>query len=263
MSKTRRTLLILLALAVLKRPADILLAALLPDATVNPVPACVTGMLVSLLLLALPAWLLRPWTSPRLIRTVTPAAEVGMAVMAAVLARMALPPLDTAWQSWLRLTPAPLPAPGGILMAALYALTLAVTPAMAEEAFFRGALLTSLLDGSRRMTALLLTTLAFTLMHAHAANLPSLLIVSLLLTGLMLRTGNIAVPMTAHLLYNLTALVSLRIPLWGSVLCGTVLAGLVMMLCFRRQEMAHPQMKRLDGWLAAAALCVLAALYFV
>ena len=66
MSKTRRILLILLALAVLKIPLAELLAAMLPDAVIDPVPQCIAGMVLSLLTMGLPARLLYPWTSPRL-----------------------------------------------------------------------------------------------------------------------------------------------------------------------------------------------------
>lgn len=263
MSRTRRALLAVLALALLKRPADWFLAALLPDASVNPTPACVAGMLVSLLLLGLPAWLLRPWTSVRLTRTDSLWPDLCLASAAALLARITLPALDAAWQGWLGAAAAPLPASANPAMTVLYGLTLAVVPAIVEEAFFRGALLTALLDGSRPFTATLLTVLTFALMHGRLENLPSLLSVSLLLTALMLRTGHIAVPMTAHLVYNLTVLLKLRIPAWGSCLCGALLAALLIMLCVRRGEMAHPPMKRLDGLLAAAALLVLAASYFI
>ena len=263
MSRTRRALLAVLALSLLKRPADWFLAALLPAAAVNPVPQCVAGMLVSLLLLLLPAWLLRPWTSARLTRTDSLWPDLCLASAAALLARITLPALDAAWQGWLNVSPAQLPVPEGMPMTLLYMAALAVVPALAEEAFFRGAVLTALLDGSRPFTATLLTAMTFALMHGRLANLPSLLCISLLLTALMLRTGHIAVPMTAHLIYNLTVLWTFRIPAWGSCLCGAVLAALLIMLCVRRGEMAHPPMKRLDGLLAAAALLVLSAMYFV
>ncbi|MGN1367650.1 MAG: type II CAAX prenyl endopeptidase Rce1 family protein [Aristaeellaceae bacterium] len=261
MSRTRKSLLTVLALAMLNRPVNLLLSAMLPDMAVNPVPRCVAGILVSLLLLGLPAWRMRPWTSVRLTRAQSLWPGLLMAVAGALLAREALSPVDAAWQGWMHLAPDSLPAPMGISLL-LYAAALAVVPALAEEAFFRGAFLMSLLDGSRRTTAVLLTTAAFALMHGRAANLPSLLVVSLLLTVLMLHTGHIAVPITAHLVYNLTALRGSGMPLWGSLLCGVLLAALVMMLWVRQPNMAHPPMKRLDVLLAAAVLIVLATLYF-
>lgn len=263
MSKTRRVLLILLALALLMRPLDILLAAMLPDASVNPVPQCAAGMLVTILLLGVPAWLLRPWTSVRLTKTRSVSPGLLMAAAAAVLTRMALSPVDAAWQNWLSLVPESLPVPESVPVAMAYIAALAVIPAVVEEAFFRGTLLTSLLDGSRRPTAVLLTTVIFTLMHGNAANLPSLLVTSLLLTLLMLHTGHIAVPMTAHLIYNLTALKWIAIPGWGSALCGAGLLALTAYLCVRQPKIAHQPMKGPDGLIAAATIVALAALYFI
>lgn len=259
MSKTRKALLTLLTLALLIRPVDILLAAMLPDVSVNPVPQVVGGMLASLLMLGLPAWLLRPWTSVRLTQRKSVWSGLATAICTALLIRAAMSPVDAAWQGWLGLAPDALPVPDGVPMAMLYIAALAVVPALTEEALFRGAALTGLLDGSRRATAVLLTTASFALMHGSAANLPSLLALSLMLTLLMLHTGHIAVPVTAHLVYNLTALLSRTAPvLWGSLLCGVLLAALAVVICVRQPKIAHPPMKWQDGLIAAAVLAVLA-----
>ncbi len=263
MSKTRRALLVLLALAAMKMPLDALLAALLPDAAVNPLPVSIAGAVVTLLLMGVPAWQLRPWTSARLVREASPWVGAAVGAGMGVLCRMALTPVDAAWQGWLNIAPEVLPAPQGIPTAMVCVLTLAVIPAVVEEAFFRGALLTSLLDGSRRSTAVVLTALAFALMHGNAANLPSLLAASLLLTLLMLRTGHIIAPVTMHLVYNLTAFVRVDVPFWESLLGGAALTAAAIWCGFRREKYAHPPMKRQDGLIACAALAVLAAQYFV
>ena len=263
MSKTRRVLLILLALALLTRPVDILLAAMLPDASVNPVPQCIGGMLVTLLLLGLPAWLLRPWTSVRLPQKKNVWPGIGLAVIAGLLTRMAMSPVDAAWQGWRGLMPDALPVPETLPVAVLYIAALAIVPAIAEESFFRGALLTGLLDGSRRVTAAVLTTAAFALMHGSAANLPSLLVVSLMLTLLMLHTGRIAVPMSAHFFYNISALNWVDIPGWGSILCGAGLIALAVYVGVKQPKVAHPPMKWADGLIAVAAVAVLVTLYFI
>lgn len=254
MSKTRKALLTMLALALLMRPVEILLAAMLPDASVNPVPQCIAGMAVTLLLMGMPAWLLRPWTSVRLRQGKSLWPGMALAVCTALLTRAAMTPVDAAWQSWLGLEPEVLPVPDGLPMALLYLAALVIVPAAAEEAFFRGAVLTGLLDGSRRATAALLTTTFFALMHGSAANLPSLLVISLMLTLLMLHTGRLAVPMMAHLVYNLTALNGTGLPGWGSILCGTGLIALMAYICVRQPRVAHPPMKGLDGMIAAVAV---------
>ena len=263
MSKTSKVLLALLGLAVLKMPVDVLLAATLPDASVSPVVNCLAGALVSLLLLGVPSWLLRPWTSIRLPqkKSVWPGVLLGAAM--ALLARAALTQVDAAWQGLLGLTPDALPVPESIPVAVVYIIALAVVPAVTEEAFFRGALLTGLLDGSRRITAVLLTTAAFALMHGSLANLPSLLAISLVLTLTMLHTGRIAAAVTTHFFYNISALAWTGVPGWGSLLCGAGLIGMMAYVILRQPKMAHPPMKKTDGLIAAAALIVLAALYFI
>ena len=259
MTRTRCTLLTLLGLALLKWPVDELLAA----ASMNVAATCMAGAAATVLLLGLPAWYLRPWTSPRLMQIKSPWVGMGAGVLLAVLCRTALTPVDAAWQGFLGIAPETLPTPDGLSMAMLYVLTLAVIPSIIEEMYFRGALLTGLLDGSKRVTAVLLTTLAFALMHGNAANLPSLLAASLVLTLLMLRTGRLTSAVAMHLVYNLTAFVWPGAPLWGSLLGGMLLLGGAVWCCVRRMKIAHPPMRWQDGLIAGAALAVLAMLYFV
>ena len=91
----------------------------------------------------------------------------------------------------------------------------------------------------------------------------ALLGVSLVLTLLMLHTGCIAVPIAAHLAYNLLAFVPARLPLGGSVLTGAALIALVGWMIIRQPKMACLPMKWLDRLIAGAALAVLALQYFV
>lgn len=262
MSKTRRTLLTLLALALLRWPVDVLLHAVLPDAAVDPIPQCVVGMLLSALLLGLPAWLLRPWTSDRLVQSKSLWWGMMAAVCAAVLVRTVMTPVDAVWQRLMHLVPDAMPVPENLPVALLCVVAMVIVPAVTEEAFFRGALLTGLLDGSRRMTAILLASVAFTLMHRSPAHLPSLLVLSALLALLMLHSGSIAVPITAHLVYNLTALYWGQIPLWVAGFCGAGLTELMLQM-WGQPKFAHQPMKWQDGLIAAAAIGVLAAVYFV
>lgn len=263
MSKTRKALLTLLALAVLKMPVDLLLAAMLPDASVSPVVNCVVGAAVSLLLLGLPAWALRPWTSLRLPQKKSAWPGVLLGAAMALMTRAAMAPVDAAWQGWLGLAPDALPVPETVPVAAVYILCLAVVPALTEESFFRGALLTGLLEGSHRITAVLLTALSFALMHGSLAELPGLLMISLVLTLVMLHTGHVAAAVTTHFFYNISALAWAGLPGWGSGLCGALLIGMAAYIILCQPKMAHPPMKKADGLIAAAALGVLAALYFI
>ena len=263
MTNTRRALLMLLALAVVKLPLDVALSALLPDASVNTMLNGIAGAAVSLLLLGIPAWTLRPWMSPRLARSKSCWQGVLSGVLLAVMCRVALTPVDAAWQNYLGLAADALPMPESFPVAIVCLLTMAVIPAVTEEAFFRGALLTGLLDGSRRVTAVLLTTLSFTLMHGNAANLPSLMVISLMLTLLMLRTGSIAASVMMHLVYNLTAFVPVEASFGMRLLCGAGLTAVALWWVVRRNIYAHPPMKRLNGLIAGAALAAMAVQYFV
>lgn len=263
MSKMRKALLVMLTLALIKRPLDMLLAAVLPDVSVEAMPHLLATAAVSLLLLGVPALLLRPWTSVRLVRNEKPWLCLLLAVCAPLLTRAAMTPVDAGWQQALGLTAETMPLPGNGAETALYILCLAVIPAVTEEGFFRGGLLTGMLDGSRRPAAVVLTTLFFALMHGEAAHLPSHLAVSFMLTLLMLHTGCLAVPAAAHFFYNISALVWVQLPLWGSILSGALLIVLAVYIIARQPKIAHLPMKRLDGLIAGAALIVLAAMYLL
>ena len=263
MSKMRKALLVMLVLALVKRPLGVLVAAVLPDISVEAAPQLLAAAATALLLLGVPALLLRPWTSLRLVRSAKRWLCLALAACVPLLTRAAMAPVDAAWQRAFGLTAEAVPMPENAVTAALYVLSLAVVPAVTEEVFFRGSLLTGLLDGSRRATAAVLTTAFFALMHGSIEGLPSLLVISLMLTLLMLHSGQIWVPVTAHFFYNIYALVRMQIPLWGSVLSGALLMVLTVYIIFRQPRMAHLPMKRLDGLIAAAALTALAATYFV
>nr|MBR4280535.1 CPBP family intramembrane metalloprotease [Clostridia bacterium] len=263
MSKMRKALLVVLTLALIKLPLDKLLAAVLPDVSVDAAPQLLATAAVTLLLMGVPALLLRPWTSPRLVRTEKRWTCLLLAVITAVLTRAALTPVDAAWQNALGLAAQTMPLPESAGETALYIVALALIPAVAEELFYRGSLLTGLLDGSRRGTAVLLTTAMFALMHGSLANLPGLLVISLLLTLLMLHSGSVAAPLAAHFFYNICALIWGSVPLWGSILSGAGLIALTGCIILRQPKLVHPPMKRADGLIAAAALAVLAAQYFV
>lgn len=263
MSKMRKALLVMLVLALVKRPLDMLLAAVLPDISVEAAPQLLAAAATALLLLGVPALLLRPWTSPRLVQPEKQWPCLALAICAPLLTRAAMTPVDAAWQRALGLTAESMPVPQSAAMVALYILCLAIVPAVAEEAFFRGSLLTGLLDGSRRAPAVVLTTLFFALMHGNLASLPSLLAVSLMLTLLMLHSGQVWVPVTAHFFYNICALAWVQIPWWGCIVSGALLMALAVYIIFRQPKMAHPPMKGLDGLIAAAALVALAAMYLL
>lgn len=256
MSKTRKALLTLLLLTLVRRPLDLLLSAVWPAMATEALPCYWAALTGTLLSLALPAWLLHPWRTDRMTRCRASLPGMAEGTCAALLTRIAGTALDSACQTGFSLSARVLPTPASIPETLLYFTSLVIVPAIAEECFFRGAVLTSLLDGARRWTAVLLTTAFFALMHTSLANLPSLLLLSLVLTLLMLRTGRIAAPITAHLVFNLTALCPLSLPLWVSILCGAALVGWLVRVCIRLPKRAHPPMQPANIALSAASLAL-------
>jgi uncharacterized protein len=101
---------------------------------------------------------------------------------------------------------------------ALVAAAIAVTPAVCEEALFRGYFLRTLLRRMTPSTAIAVSGLVFALFHRSPLSLPALFVVGCFLGLVYQRSGSLYPSMLAHLLYNLAfvALVnaeSLGIPL--------------------------------------------------
>ena len=98
------------------------------------------------------------------------------------------------------------PANGAELAAAL--LAMAVVPALCEEWFFRGMLFAALEPRCGTRGALLLSALAFALMHGSLISLPVHLLLGLLLGALLTGTRSIAAPALYHGAHNAVTLVS-------------------------------------------------------
>ena len=263
MTKIRRTLMVLLLLAVLRLPIALALSALLPDVSQAPVPFYIVTILQELLMFALPAVLLRPWRADRLSRPQHVLPWFLLAVAAAVLARTALSPGTAWWTGFIGATGVPIPVSVGFFEGVLQVLAFGIVPAIVEEMFFRGALLTALLDSCHRVTAVLLTTLMFAFMHGSLGGLPAHLAISLLLTLLMLRSGCILVPIAVHLLYNLLALGWPVLPGWVAGCCGIVLAGVVIALHIGLPRQEQARLSRRDCLLCAAIFGLMAIPYLM
>lgn len=263
MTATRRTLWTLLCLTLLRWPLAVLTAALLPDASVAPEVNYAASIAQSLLMFALPGWLLWPkGGEPAPDGRRLPAWLLAGAVCA-VLARAAISPLNDWWSALIGADGTAVPVAQGVLAQALQVLALAIVPAVAEEVFFRGALLRSLQTCCGRWTALLLTTLLFALMHGSIAGLPGHLAISLLLTLLMMHSDCIYVPLAAHLTYNLTGLAWPQMAAFVPWVCGGALVIAAAVMALRLPEGEGRRMGRFDWLLCGAILAVMAAQYFV
>jgi len=155
-----------------------------------------------IVLLGIPAVLMRPWRSSRL------AEEKRWWIYAAfLLTAAAVQPLakhlGPYWTDLIGAGEAnAYPVPVNALETLLMICALAVLPAVCEEAFFRGAMLCGLMKKLGRSGAFWLTAAVFVLMHWQAEMLPFHIAVSLLLTLAMLRTGRIGLPMLMHAVIN-------------------------------------------------------------
>lgn len=262
-NRTRWTLLVLLGLTLVRIPLALAMSRLLPEASVAPEICYAASVVQSLLLFALPGWLLTP---PRQAAEPERRMETGLyllSLMAAVLARGVTTPLNAWWAGLLETPASALPQAEGPLGVALMVLAVAVVPAIAEEVFFRGALLTNLLRTGSRWQAAVLTTLMFTLLHGSPAGLPGHLIISLLLTLVMMHTGCLAAPIAVHMLYNLLALfwpdAGAAVP-W---IAGALLALLTAWLLVKLPRGKPRRLPLSEGLLCAAILLAMAAQYMI
>lgn len=256
-TRTRLTLWVLLGLTLLRLPLAALMRLLLPDESVAPEVNHIAMMAQTLLMFALPGWLLMCGEKPE------PVSKghlncLLLAGAAAVLAKLALPALNTLWCGLLSLEMPQLPVAQGVLARALQLLAVAVVPAIAEELFFRGALLRNLQLQYGRHTALWLTTLLFALMHGTPGGLPGHIVISLLLTLLAMHSGSLWAPVTVHLAYNLLPLQMERGALGALLLLAVLLALLI-----RRVPAGGIRPRGREALVCGAILLVMAVQYFV
>ncbi|MGN0971956.1 MAG: lysostaphin resistance A-like protein [Aristaeellaceae bacterium] len=216
------------------------------------------------LMWGLPALLLRPFrVAGQQARRRCPGPCLA-ALMLGAAAQLALSPVTALWAAWTGAPLSVLSLPENEAQWLLAALALCIAPALCEEAFFRGGVLTGLTDAASRGTALVLSTLLFTLMHGSLAGLPAQLAISLIAGLCMLRWGRLRVSMLLHLGYNAMALLTPALP----VSMG-VSAPLLMLLAAAGLWMAggiawrgrHRRMGLPEGILCALALVCAALSY--
>lgn len=253
MTRMCRTLLAATAVAAVRRPLLHLLRAILPDASLAPATWCAAMMIASALLFLLPACLMKSWQSERMERPVHEAPWWAAAILTGMAAAAALPWLNRCWSVMIGADMNPVILQAG-WKAALQVLALAVVPAVTEEIFFRGAVLSGLLNGCSRGTAVLLATAAFALMHGSPAGLPGQLMIGLLLSLLMLRTGSLPLTAAAHAIYNVGILYLPDVPGWCAALLIAALAGGAALLCRGMPCQEEQRMNRADRLAAGTML---------
>ena len=257
-NRARTALLVLLVLTIVRVPLAWLMPMLLPDMTVAPEVNYIASIAQSVLLFALPGWLLMRGTKPEPIGEKRQLDWLLAAIAVSVLARPALTTLNALWCGLLSLETSMIPPPQGLVEQILQVFALAVVPAVGEELFFRGALLRQLQAEYGRCWALWLTSLLFALMHGSLAGLPGHLVIGLLLTLLGLHSGGLLAPIAAHMVYNLLPFRLERGALGTMILLAVLLAWLI-----RRVPAGGERPRKREGLVLGLILAAMTAQYFL
>lgn len=206
MDKTRKALLVTLGVMLLRLPVSWGIQLLLPNPEGDPALFYATLMAQEMLLWGLPALLMLPWRTRRL--TVR-GRSLGLCLAAVVIGFAAQGALMALTPRWVALTGADQAAvlmPQNDIQWVLAVLALVVIPAVTEECFFRGGVLTGLADSMSTLSATCVSTMIFALMHGSLAGFPAHVGVSLLCSLAMAARGRLRVPVLLHMGYNGAAL---------------------------------------------------------
>ena len=161
-----------------------------------------------LVLLGIPAVLMRPWRSSRIAKDKR-WWVYALFLLAAIAVQIAVKWLSGPWADSIGAGEATAyPMPENALESLLMICALVVMPAVCEEAFFRGAMLCGLVKKLGRGGAFWLTAAVFVLLHWQPGRLPFHIAVSLLLTLAMLCTGRIGLPVLMHAVINAMGLMN-------------------------------------------------------
>lgn len=242
MNPTRRALLVTLGAMLLRLPLG-WAAGQIPGVQDDPAVYYAAVILQEMLLWGLPALLLRPWGSERLKQDRC----TGLCVWAVLLgmaAQMAFMPLTEWWSGLTGANSASVLLPRNEIQWVLAVFALVVVPALTEEAFFRGGLMTGLYHRLGTCQSLMLSTLIFALMHGSLAGFPAHMGISLLCGLGMMRCGKLRVSVIMHMAYNGAALLLsvYPVPFLPALPLGLVLAAaclwMIQDVCWRRGRYA-------------------------
>lgn len=205
-SRLRRTLIIMLVVLAARLPLGMAADWLLRGRADDPAARYAALILQETLLWGLPSLLMRPWQVDGL----KPRGQaVGLSIAALVMgavAQMAMMGPTGWWADFIGAPRSALPMPQNEVQWVLAVLALVVTPAVMEEAFFRGGVQTALQQSLATAPAVAATTLIFALMHGSLAGVPSHLVISLMCSLGMACRGRLRVSIAMHMAYNGAAL---------------------------------------------------------
>ena len=258
MDRTRTALAVTLGVMLLRLPAGWGIALLLPNPEKDPAVFYAALMLQECLLWGIPALVLRPWRSRRLVIQRKSLGLCAAAVTVGMFAQLAMMTVTVHWVSWTGAQQSAVLMPRNGVEWVLAVLALVVIPALTEEAFFRGGLLTALCDSMGALPAGILTAVTFALMHGSLAGLPAHLVISALCTLAMLSRGRLRAPVIMHMCYNGAALLfrSAQPEMIPALPLALILAAAVMWMCGEIRWRGY--LRRLGG-ADIAMVCVILA----
>lgn len=218
------------------------------------------------LLFGVPALFLRPWRSESVRRSSRWLPGCGLGLLAGVALAMVAGPVSAWWSSLMLVAPQETPLPASGLDWTLMVLAMVVTPALAEEAFFRGGVLCGLAQDMGGRVAFGLTVVLFTMMHGRLAGIPAHLACGALFTLMMLRYGSLWPSVVAHLAYN-AAMLGLSwlgaTPTWEALAAAAALAGLVAVMLRGTRWHGRGKLEKADIMLGCGALALLGVYFLV
>lgn len=253
-----------LGVMLLRLPVGWGIQQLLPDPQGDPALFYAKLILQEILLWGLPALLMLPFRSRRLVVQRKWLGVSAAAVFIGTMVQMAMMAVTPLWVELTGAAQASIMLPQNEIQWVLAVLALVVVPALVEEAFFRGGLLTGLCDTMGTLPALALSTLIFALMHGSLAGFPAHLAISLLCGLGMLTRGRLRVPVVMHMCYNGAALLFRNTPAsWMPALpLGLILTAAAMWMCaqiiWRRR---YQPMRAADIALVCVIILGAAAMY--
>lgn len=250
-----------LCATLLRLPVGLAVGRLVPGTAEDPAAYYAALMLQEILLWGLPALLLRPRSGAVQKK---PCAGLCFAALPVGLAAQAALTCVTA--RWISLTGAPQAAvllPQNEVQWLLALLALAVVPALTEEAFFRGGLLTALWEAWGPGKALLWSTAVFALMHGSLAGLPAHVGIGALCGLCMLKCGRLWPGILLHMGYNAAALVlrNVSVNMLPGLPLGVLLAACALYMAADVRWKRTGRCRGTDAAMMAATLACAAAAY--
>ena len=177
----------------------------------------VTAVMEFAVFLGITFFLVRKWHSSQPARYLSYNPPAALDLVLAGLGGIAVVPLAELLDSWsyilfpvlkeLRGGEASLLAIHTPAQAALVVFAVSITPAICEEAIFRGWLQHTMRRKASALVSIVITGVIFALFHMSPLSIVALAFVGFYLGYLFERTGTLFASMTAHCLYNLTIIV--------------------------------------------------------